>query len=117
MSKEERQRRLNELLEIQRQKQNINMVNELYELLQDVFHDTKGFEILDENLSNIVNKQFCEIFPITLWNRIYWEVSTVNQMELNEEDISQIPSILESLACQRATRKMLPKKHLFVNIF
>jgi hypothetical protein len=65
--------------------------------LQDVFHDTKGFEILDENLSNIVNEQFCEIFPITLWNRIYWEVSTVNQMELNEEDISQIPYILESL--------------------
>ena len=37
----------------------------------------------------------CEAFAIAFWNRIDWANGSVNQIEINDQDISSIPFILK----------------------
>ncbi|MBA4535602.1 hypothetical protein H1Z61_00270 [Bacillus aquiflavi] len=73
----------------------MKIVNELTQLLQDVYDHPISFEILTETLSSMIKKEFSAIFPIASWNRIDWTVSMMSKIKLNEEDISKIPFILE----------------------
>lgn len=100
MNKEERQKRLNEILEERKQKEIIQLAiqkkNEVKLLLQEVFGETVVFEILDSNNSNSIVEDFSENFPIAFWNRIDWENNIVNRVEVNDQEIKSIPSLLIS---------------------
>lgn len=100
MGKEERQKRLNEILEERKQKeltqQAIQKENEVKNLLQEVYGETELFEVLDSNNSNLIVQDFSENFPIAFWNRIDWENALVNRVELNDQGIKSIPSLLIS---------------------
>ena len=62
MNKEERQKRLNEIVEERKQKeiiqQAIQKENEVKILLQEVFGETELFEILDSKNSNAIIEDF-----------------------------------------------------------
>lgn len=100
MNKEERQKRLNEIVEERKQKeiiqQAIQKENEVKILLQEVFGETELFEIIDSNNSNSIVEDFSENFPIAFWNRIDWANAIVNRVELNDQRIKSIPSLLIS---------------------
>ncbi|MER2114112.1 MAG: hypothetical protein ABS960_15630, partial [Solibacillus isronensis] len=91
MNKEERQKRLNEILEERKQKEIIQLAiqkkNEVKLLLQEVFGETVVFEILDSNNSNSIVEDFSENFPIAFWNRIDLENNIVNRVEVNDQEI------------------------------
>lgn len=67
MNKEERQKRLNEILKALKQKEiiqeGIQKENEVKILLREVFGETKVFEILDSNKSNLIVERFFGKFP------------------------------------------------------
>lgn len=100
MNKEERQKRINEIVEERKQKeiiqQAIQKENEVKILLQEVFGETELFEILDSSNSDSIVNDFSENFPITSWNRIDWENAIVNRVELNDQGIKSIFSLLNS---------------------
>lgn len=100
VNKEERQKRLNEIVEERKQKeiiqQAIQKENEVKILLQEVFGELELFEILDSNTTNSIVEDFSENFPIAFWNRIDWKNAIVNRVELNDQGIKSIPSLLIS---------------------
>lgn len=68
VNKEERQKRLNEIVEERKQKeiiqQAIQKENEVKILLQEVVGEMELFEILDSNTTNSIVEDFSENFPI-----------------------------------------------------
>ena len=100
MNREERQKRLNEILEARKQQEiiqeRIKKENEVKVLLQEVFGETAVFEILDANKSDLIVEDFSGKFPIAFWNRIDWKNGRVNRVEINEQEIKNVSSILFS---------------------
>ncbi|WOV86974.1 hypothetical protein QWT69_14010 [Sporosarcina oncorhynchi] len=100
MNKKERQKRLNEILVARKQKdlmqEAIQKENEVKVLLQEVFGETKVFEILDSNKTNSIVEDFSVNFPIGSWNSIDWETTIVNRVEINPQEIKSVPSLLIS---------------------
>lgn len=100
VNKEERQKRLKEIVEARKQKEiiqeRIRKEQEVKDLLQEVFGETIVFEILDSTKSNGIVEDFSDNFPISFWNRIDWENGRVNRIEINEQEIKNISSLLIS---------------------
>ena len=107
MNKEERQKRLNELLTVQKQKeilqQRIQKEKEVKSLFEEVSDNLLEIEILDANKSDVIVNNFCGTFPIAFWNRIDWEKDHVNKLEMNIQDIENIPLILHSKGFDTST--------------
>lgn len=99
MTKEERQARLKELLEIQKQKERQEHARlqekTVRQAFEEAFGDNIEFEILDTTETELMIHDFTETFPIEYWNRIDWADSSVNQIEINEKYICSIPFILK----------------------
>jgi hypothetical protein len=106
MDREERQKRLNEILEERKQKEIVQkrLANEIEvkDLLKEVFGEIE-MEVLDMKRTESIIEEFSNIFPITFWNRIDWENDRVNQLNINEQDIKDIPSILVSKGYDTST--------------
>ncbi|WP_042473128.1 CDI toxin immunity protein [Bacillus ndiopicus] len=100
MNREERQKRLNEILEARKQKEiiqeEVRKENEVRSLLQEVYNGTEAFEILDSNKSNLIIDDFCSSFPLSDWNRIDWRDTSVGCVEIDEREIESIPLLLIS---------------------
>ncbi|WP_108670416.1 hypothetical protein [Peribacillus acanthi] len=100
LNKEERQNRLNELLAERKEKEVLQSRkqkhNEVKELFEEVYENSLDMEILEFSKSNLIINDFSETFPIAFWNRIEWENDIVNKLELNIQDIENIPEILRS---------------------
>ncbi|MGE8036706.1 hypothetical protein [Lysinibacillus sp. NPDC093692] len=100
MNREERQKRLKEILEVRRQKEiiqeRIEKENEVKALLQEVFGESEVFEIQDSNKSDLIVEDFSANFPFTFWNRIDWRSVNINQIEVIDQEITSIPSLLIS---------------------
>ena len=100
MNREDRQKRLNEILEARKQEEIIQEAiqkeKEIKVLLQEVFGETDAFEILDSNHSDLIGENFSGNFPIAFWNRIDWENDRVNRVEINDKDSKSIFSKLIS---------------------
>ncbi|MGX2962021.1 CDI toxin immunity protein (plasmid) [Peribacillus sp. JNUCC 23] len=100
MNKEERQKRLSELLTARKQKeifqQKMKKEKEVKDLFEEVFDNLLEIEILDTNKSDLIVENFSGTFPIAFWNRIDWDKGNVNKLELNIQDIKNIPLMLHS---------------------
>ncbi|MGE8006057.1 hypothetical protein [Lysinibacillus sp. NPDC093216] len=107
VNREERQKRLNEILEVRKQKEiiqdRIKKENEVKDLLQEVFGETEIFEILDSKKSDLIVEDFSGNFPIAFWNRIDWGNVGVNRVEINDQEITSIPSHLMSKGFDTST--------------
>ena len=107
MNKEERQKRLKEIFKARKRKEiiqeGIQKENGVKVLLQEVFGETEVFEILDSNKSNLIVEDFSGNFPIAFWNRIDWENGSVNRVEIHDQDIKSISSILISKGFDTST--------------
>ncbi|MGE8081975.1 hypothetical protein [Peribacillus loiseleuriae] len=107
MNKEERQKRLSELLNSRKQKeilqQRMQKEKEVKDLFEEVFDNLVEIEILDTNKSDLIVENFSGTFPIAFWNRIDWEKGNVNKMELKIQDIEYISLILHSIGFDTST--------------
>jgi hypothetical protein len=106
MDRDERQKRLKKILEVRNQKEIVQIRTEKEKEVKDLFQEVFGditIEVLDTNITEIIKEKFSETFPIAFWNRIDWENKSVNQLKLNEQDIEQIPTILNSIGYDTST--------------
>ncbi|TDK61742.1 hypothetical protein E2K98_12700 [Bacillus salipaludis] len=98
MKKEERKKRLKELLNLQKQKEMLNNRLQEEKIVREAFEETFGneleYEILSSDETELIIKDFTDNFPIAFWNRINWAEKSVNQLAINEVEINSIPFIL-----------------------
>lgn len=90
MEREERQKRLKEILEERKHKEIVQEITANEKEVKDLFQEVFGgmeIEILDPSRTESIIEEFSNIFPIASWNRIDWENDRVNQLNINEQDI------------------------------
>lgn len=99
MTKDERQRRLAELVKIQKQKEMrehaLLQEKKVSEAFIEAFGDNLPIELLDPNETKRIIEDLCETFPIAFWSRIDWDDSSVHQLKIIEKDLSRIPFLLQ----------------------
>ncbi|WP_420798377.1 hypothetical protein [Lysinibacillus cavernae] len=61
-----------------------------------MFGDKVVFEILDSHKSNYIVEDFCANFPIAFYNRIDWNHDSIYQININDQEINSIPSLLNT---------------------
>ncbi|WP_409292791.1 hypothetical protein [Peribacillus sp. SCS-37] len=111
MEREERKRRLEELLRDRKKKEEkIESERQIAEIL-DLFSDHDQVEILDEKESNKIETEMTDIFPIAWYGRIDWGQLN-NKIVIPDEEIQLIPNILS----QQGLKNTLPV-YLIVGLF
>lgn len=103
MEREERKRRLEEILkERKKNEEKLETERRITEMLE-LFPDKDKVEILDEKESDKVETEMTECFPIAWYGRIDWDRLS-NKIVIPNEDISNIPFFLS----QQSLENTLP---------
>lgn len=111
MEREERKRRLEELLrERKKKEEKIESERRIAETLE-LFPDKDKVEILDEKESDKVETEMTDIFPIAWYGRINWDKLN-NKIVIPNEEIQNIPYILS----QQGLKDKLPV-YLIVGLY
>ncbi|KGR85522.1 hypothetical protein [Lysinibacillus odysseyi] len=101
MNREERRKRLEELLKERKMKENkLEAERRIAEMLA-LFPDQANVEILDDKESDRVENEMTEVFPFAWYGRIDWNQWS-NKMIIANEDIADIPAIISSLNIDNA---------------
>ncbi|MGE7694954.1 hypothetical protein ACQKNC_12670 [Lysinibacillus sp. NPDC094177] len=68
-----------------------------------MFGETEVFEILESNKSNLIAEDLSRNFPITLWTRIEYKNDSINRVEISDQEIISVPSLLISKGFDTST--------------
>ncbi|MEH7308061.1 CDI toxin immunity protein [Neobacillus drentensis] len=98
MKKDERKKRLEDLLKLQKQKEIMQERLQEEKMVREAFEEAIGdeleFEVLSFDETELIIKDFTNTFPIAFWNRIEWTNKSVKHQAVNSGEISSIPLIL-----------------------
>ncbi|WP_170110151.1 hypothetical protein [Peribacillus acanthi] len=95
LNKEERKKRLEEIIQIRQEKQKEQEDERKRKEIIDLFVNKNEVEILDAYETNIIKKEISESFPFAFWSRINWD-EMHNKIDLGLNEIKNIESILSN---------------------